>query len=83
MYTSIFNLPRDCKLGTRGVGSHFFSHVYQTLPTSNVGTGGLTSFITGRQQSNAFINTDAADSFSLWDFVILKGKFKINKDYLA
>ena len=25
------------------------SHIYQTLPTSNVGTGGLASFIPGSQ----------------------------------
>ena len=57
------------------------SHTYQTLPTSNVGTGGLTSFIPGSQQSN-LIKTDA----QLIPFpcgILLKGKFKINKKCLA
>ena len=35
------------------------SQIYQTLPMSNVGTGGLISFIPGRQQSNALVYTDA------------------------
>ena len=48
---------------------------------TDVGTGSLTSFIPGSQQFNALIQMHSR-SFPLWDFVILKVKFKINKDYL-